>query len=121
MKTSINYTQSAMDKLTFYVVDIWGGKTLVHSEIVKVVKKTTQPMSTFHFRTLILETLFAKDSMSSYSSVRPIRERLKETKERLTYNVREGGSLAEYDKQVAARSKHSGYLFEEQILDYYIV
>lgn len=109
----------------YHTVTVKVRDTVVHSEIVKVVadkEEQLSQISNYRFRMMVLDTLFARDSMSPDSPVRPIREIIDSLTMigQLNYRVELKGSEEEYSEQQLTRVPSQGYLFNEVIEHFWL-
>lgn len=114
-----------MYKTSFYVYTVKCGEQLMHSEIIKVVHHKEDKLIegqrrsiSFRLRIALFNILYARDSMSFYSSVRPIRERIEKTKMKLTVCLLPLNSVnpeEDFKQQNETRDKQLGYLLHEII------
>jgi len=119
-----------MNTHLYFVYTLKCGEELIHKEIIKV-KPIKAGIVTddkhifsgyqsiiFRLRSEILNILYARDSMSFDSRVRPIRERIEETKKKgeIDLTILDIGNPEEqYKQQMDTRDKSLGYLLDDSI------
>ncbi len=121
-------------KSLFVKAKVLQGIKVIHEEIVKITDvkeedfKDTPNMAfsllSYRLKKAMLETLFARDSMSMHSRVRPIRERMDEENKAGIFGrevelIPEGGELL-YKEQMEGRDPYLGYMFDEPIKHHYL-
>lgn len=114
-----------MTRTAYYTVTVKVRETVVHREIVKVVADKQEQLSmisNYRFRMTVLDTLFARDSMSPDSPVRPIRETIYSMTiiGQLNYSIEQQGNEEEYSQQQLSRLPGQGYLFNEAIQHFWL-
>jgi hypothetical protein len=115
-----------MYKTSFFVCTLKCGEQLIHTEIIKavpVIEGTSVSGKlhsiNFRLRTVLINILYARDSMSFHSRVRPIRERIEETKKKteISLILLDSNNVEEqYQHKLDNRDNSLGYLVENYIL-----
>lgn len=115
-----------MNTPIYFVYTLKCDEELIHTEIIKavpIVKDSTvsdkRHSISFRLRTVLINILYARDSMSFHSRVKPIRVRIDETKKRLdiTLELLDSNNPEEqYKQQMDNRDITLGYLLDDSIL-----